>query len=127
MSKRVQLPGFDPAAITFPSDAITLGQMRRHDPEAFSSFSRLMNARADEIDAIGTHGMELVLAESAFARAAGVSDPHAQHWQEEYRSLLNDAYKEYGLSTGIQQTRQLVREFEAQAARQAENLRGRSR
>lgn len=127
MSKPVRLPGFDPAAIALPSDAITLGQMRRHDPEAFSTFSRLMDARADEIDAIGTHCMDLVLAESAFARAAGISDPHHQHWQKEYRSLLNDAYKEYGLSTGMQQTRQLVRDFEAQAIRQAEKVRGRTR
>ncbi len=126
MSKRVRLPGFDPAAIAFPSDAITLGRMRRHDPEVFT-FDRLTDARADSIDAVATHGLELALAESAFARAAGVSDPHDQHWQKEYRSLLNDAYKEYGLSTGMQQTRQLVRDFEEQAARQAENLRGPSR
>lgn len=127
MSKGIRLPGFDPTAIAFPSGAITLDQMRRHDPEAFSTFSRLMDARADDIDAIGTHCMELALAESAFARAAGISDPHHQHWQKEYRSLLNDAYKEYGLSTGMQQTRQLVRDFEAQAIRQAEKVRGRSR
>jgi hypothetical protein len=126
MSKPVHLPGFDPAAIVFPSDAITLGQMRRHDPEVFT-FDRLTDAHADSIDAVATHGLELVLAERSYARAAGLSDPHPGDNRSETISMLNDAYKEYGLSTGMQQTRQLVREFEAQAARQAENLRGRPR
>ncbi|NUQ12169.1 MAG: hypothetical protein HUU26_07585 [Gemmatimonadaceae bacterium] len=100
--------------------------MRRHDPEVFT-FDRLTDARADSIDAVATHGLELVLAERSYARAAGLSDPHPGDNRTETISLLNDAYKEYGLSTGMQQTRQLVRDFEAQAIRQAEKVRGRSR
>lgn len=117
-------PRLNHAAIAYPLDRITFGQMRRREPELFDHV--VMNIQG-RIEALATHVFEQVLAEKAFARHLALPDPYPRFDRSEILSALNDSYKEHGISTGMQQTRQLAREIEAAAARQAEPFAGQSR
>jgi hypothetical protein len=115
---------FDPIPIPFPSDAITLAQMRRRDPQLFTR-ETLMKSGC--LDAFATYCFEYTLAANAFAKALGQPDPYPRSDRAGFISALNDAYKEYGLSTGMQQTRLLIRNLETAAIKQAQKSRGASR
>lgn len=119
-------PKLDPARIQFPTDAVTLSQMRQHDPSAFT-YDALTENTAHSIDVLATHCFELILASKTFAKALNLPDPYEGTDRTEIVAMLNEAYKEYGLSTGMQQTRQMARNIEAEAARQAERFGGRHR
>jgi len=109
----------DPAAISLPTDRVTLGDIRRCQPKLFTPESLLERARFDRAEILATLHIELTLAEQSFARALGRADPYPEDSRQELLQMLNRDYRRYGLSTGLQQTRELVREFEAVAARQA--------
>jgi hypothetical protein len=114
--------GLDPSKIDFPLDSVTFGRMRRFYPRALSG-AQLDHARAAEIDLIAAHCFELSLAERAFAKAAGHPDPHPVADRREDIATVNAAYKLYGLSSGMQETKQLVRTIETAAAKQAARAR----
>lgn len=78
------------------------------------------------IDAIVTHRWELRLAEKAFAEVLGLPNPLPND-DRRIVEMLNRGYKLFGVSSGIQQTWQLVRDFESAAAEQARGIAGRSR
>jgi hypothetical protein len=69
----------------------------------------------------------MTLAKKAFAAAAGLPDPHPDDDRRESIIMLNEDYRRFGISTGLEQTRRLVSGFEAEAARQASVDRGRTR
>lgn len=70
---------------------------------------------------------ENMLAESAFARRAGMEDPFSLQRRESFVEFLDDVYCRYGISKSFEQTRQLVEEFEAAAAKSAGTARAMSR
>ena len=126
MGKSGGVGRFDPTSMKFPTDSITLGQMRAHEPNLFNS-AALDKLRATGCDAIATHRLELRLAEQAVALAVGSSTQRPNDDRRDLVEMLNRAYKVYGVSSGIQQTWQLVRDFEAEAVRQAHMRVGKSR
>lgn len=112
------LPGFDPTMIAFPTDAITIGQMRANEP----GFLDDLNERPGNIagmEPLATHHLELWLANKAYAAAGGLPEPMPQVDREETIELLDHAYVKFGLSTGMATTREMVRMVEQAAAAQA--------
>ena len=125
-------PQLDFTKLSFPTDDLMIRTIRGLRPELISTEPPLSAEEYDELEDIrGVMWIERVLAHKAFAAARGKPDPYAND------DLLNDRrdlilglsrdYDFYGLSSGIQHTRQLVRAFEEQAAAQARAPRGRDR
>ena len=105
----------DHLAVNYPTSQVTFGRMRQLEPGKFTTvLPSDMN-----LDIFPTHSLEQRVAEKAFAKAQGAPDPHPRWERRDLVSELNRAYKEYGLSAGIEQSKQMVRRFEAEAARQA--------
>jgi hypothetical protein len=110
--------------IAFPTDQITIGQLRQRQPQLFTEKGIFGPARKGysargQIDAFTAMESERRLAQKAFAAAAGQPDPHPDVDRMEERRYLNEEYVAYGLSSGPQQTNQLIRDIESSAARQA--------
>lgn len=104
--------------VQFPTDRITLGVMRRVEPERFEEKALASNVLRGS-QAIAMLMWECVLADKAYAAAAHVSDPHSEVSRDYVVSVLNEAYVQYGISRGSAETMELVRRFEAMAAVQA--------
>lgn len=68
-------------------------------------------------EGISLQRIEQELAEWAFAAAAGQSPPPIDD-RMEVIGILHRGYQRYGLTGGPNQTRELVRQLEAEAARQ---------
>ncbi len=122
--KQTAVPDF--SGIAFPSDQITIAQIRKEQPYMFA-FDTLGTDHASNFDAINTIRCELILAEKAWASALGHSEPQPDFDRREEIAMLNDDYVRYGLSTGIAKTRQLVRDFEKAVAEQARTAGGQGR
>ncbi len=120
--KQTAIPDF--STIQFPSDRITIAQIRKEQPYMFTR-DALGEAHAGNFDAVNTIRCELILAEKAWAAALGRPDPQPDCHRLEEIAMLNDDYVRYGLSTGIWKTRQLVRDFEKAVAAQAQIAEGR--
>lgn len=118
-------PRLNHTAIAYPMDQVTLGDMRRQEPILFN---RIIDF-SDGNDALTVHAIEQRVAEKAFAKRLGLPDPYPTYFFNRYDMIaaLNDGYKPYGISTGIHQTRQLVRDIEAAAILQADQFKGRSK
>ncbi|HEY4311057.1 MAG TPA: hypothetical protein VGN12_16520 [Pirellulales bacterium] len=118
----------DLSSIRLPSDRITFGQMRASQPEVFRR-ERLLTERASEVDVCSIFMLEECLAQRAYAAAIGQQPPHfpalADH--REMIEMLDDAYREYGLSGGLEETKQFVRGIEIAAVAQAKKAIGKSR
>lgn len=114
----------DLEAIDFPTDRITLKHIRQLNPGLFADL--MGEVDFDSIDAFTAHKYERVLAENAFAQALGLEPPHKDFERFEPLESLDSDYQRYGLSTGIHQTRELIRSFESEAARQARRFQGRT-
>ena len=108
---------FSPAKMRFPTDRVRLGQMRQAEPQLFE-YSQLVSINARQLELIAAHCCELTLAENAFANAAGGDAPHPTSDREQATSLLHGVYLRYGLSDGIHQTREMIRDLERAAIRQ---------
>jgi hypothetical protein len=130
MPHEKEVPSLDLKAMLFPSDRITVSQMRRDQPNLFSEkglfgprgYNHVLN-----LNFRATMNSERILARKAFAAAAGQADPCPDNDRLELIMLLSDDYKRFGISSGIHQTRLLVREFETVATQQAKGARGPSR
>lgn len=118
----LEIPQLDLSKLRFPSDSITLGQMRADDPALFSKTS-LEGLTATHVEAIATHWWEQMLARKAFSKAAGMPDLDTGTDMAFIVSTLNSAYRKYGLSSGMHQTRELAREIEIAAASQVTSRR----
>lgn len=116
----------DFSTISFPSDRITIAQIRKEHPDIFTE-DGLFAARASSFLAISTILCELGLAKKAWASVLRKPDPQPNENRLEQITMLNDDYVRYGLSTGIAKTRQLVRDFEKAVAEQARMTGGKGR
>lgn len=117
-------PALDPSLLSFPTDRITLGAMRAHEPELFTRRA-LQAERQVDIEGIALYSHELRLAELAFALALGQPIPDADEQRSQNLAVVNDTYQQYGLSSGSNHTEELVRSLEREAAKQAEHFRAR--
>jgi hypothetical protein len=117
-----QSHSLDPFAIEFPTDRITIREIRVADA-AFAGPEGLSGRLATDIEAIAAHRTELELAVRAFEGAGRKGGQPPRHTREELVQDLDAAYRRYGLSQGLHQTRAMVRRFEAQAVAQAEGFR----
>lgn len=70
---------------------------------------------------------QVILAEKAYARVMERPEPHAETSRQELYSNLNTDYKRYGISSGMQSTRVLLRQIEQAAEEQAKRHRGLTR
>jgi hypothetical protein len=96
--------------IPFPTDLVTIGQLRKSDPELFKS------DRIQSSDLLELAVMPAVLWEQeivAKARIASLThtDPFPDVSFKHLIQMLNKEYCELGLSLGLQQTKQMVRDF----------------
>jgi hypothetical protein len=131
MADEQEAPRLRLALLQFPTDALTIGDLRRAQPKLFSEeglFRDFDIGPIYSLDAITFMRSERILAQKAFAVAAGLPDP----WPKEDRGVeiedLNRYYVQMGLSHGLRETGQMVRAFEKAAAQQAgPPPRGRSR
>lgn len=114
----------DFAALPLPTDRLSLGQLRRRQPTIFDRFSE-WRIPADLLEILATVHLEHVLARRAFAASCGSPDPHPETDRRELIRLLNDDYRRYGISFGLEHTRQFVRDIETAAEGQAREQLGR--
>lgn len=121
----------DHAAIRYPSDKVTVGQLRARQPELLNGLSGppFTSKPISVLDIVATMALEQKLAEKAFATAARLADPDPDPLagRGEIIDMLNEDYCRYGISSGLRQTREHVRAFEGAAANQAKAPRGASR
>jgi hypothetical protein len=120
-------PRLDVSRITFPSSQLTIGAMRRDQPDVFADSDRMLAGRLGEVNAFIMAGDELELAEKAYAEAMGQPDPYPDTDRLDLISNLDRDYQRLGISPGIANTRLLLREIENAAEKQANTHRGRMR
>jgi hypothetical protein len=127
MPDKSDTPTLDLMKIAFPTDSLTIGELRRLMP---NRFSRGNLGRTDllDIEVGGVLGVEIDLAKRAFYKALGIPEPDPD-WEPRAAliDILDDGYKRLGLSTGRNKTRELARAIERAAIEQAEGLKGRRR
>ena len=105
-------PELDLTKLDFPTDALTVKQLRQLFPKSFDhtnqqeKLPRIPPLLADERG----------VAEFAFAEALGRLSPDAQADHYNCKQELVKDYVRYGMATGPQQARQLIRDLEAAAA-----------
>lgn len=109
----------DLSSIEFPSERITLGQLRKVEPEFLSTDRAMIDNHMTVVHGINALRIEQILARQAWAAAIGLPDPIPFRKRATEIEYLTDVYKDYGISTGPQQTEELVRRFETEAARLA--------
>ena len=120
-------PSLDFSKLAFPSDKITFGRIRQENPEVFTNTRKLFDHSFDSLQIAFVVIREMALAERAYALAMGQPDPHPDKYDPEVDvSHLNAEYRTFGVSSGMHQTKQFVRDIEAAARQQAEqHMRGR--
>lgn len=120
-------PKLQLALLQFPTDALTIADLRRRDqPKLFeeSLFRSYDNSPATSMNVLTFMLSERILAQKAFAAAAGLPDPWPDENRRDEISDLNGYYVAMGLSKGLEQTKQMVRAFERTAAQQVGPSRG---
>ncbi len=132
MSEKRSFPPLDLSVIQFPSDKLTLGQVRELDhsvngADVFSSSDKLSDARATDIYSIIPIFNEMRLAEKAYAISLGLADPWPFVPRAEVVRLLHEQWKEDGISSGPHQSTQFIRNIEQAAVRQAKQQLGTGR
>ncbi len=135
--KMVPLPEIDFSAIPFPTDSLTVRDLRRLHPEGFdrpppeSSVGEVrhgVRGRRRSLDVVlgDLVDLEREVAESAFQSAlSGTGATHPEHEPGEARKCLAAEYVRLGLAAGSHHAEQLIREVEAAAISQAERAIGR--
>ena len=119
----------DYSKINFPTDRLTVGQLRRMDKAAFPHGgieSRVRTARLEDAKGLYHAWVEHHAAECVFGKAAGRGD-HPSDLVECVIEELNEFYVEMGWSSGAHQTTQLVNRFLDAARSQARKIQARGR
>jgi hypothetical protein len=115
----------DYTAIPFPSDRISVADIRHHHPDLFDvedakGFDRIADEATFTLDLI--LDLERLIARAAYESARGLP-PSAFKDRGMSRSECLDElaafYSGYGVATGRKATEQLVRDIESRAAAQA--------
>lgn len=123
-----QIRDFQPdiSSIQFPTDQITLGQMRKQQPELLQNDRAMLDRHPADVEIINAARIEHILARKAWASALGLPDPDEFRDRKEELQYLTEVYKEYGIASGPKHTEELVKAFETEAARLAGLSAGRS-
>lgn len=113
----------DFSKIAFPTDSVSIGRIRRIEPDVVDED----DVRVEDSTLRAAISHEVAVAVEAFRTAQGHS-PTTDGLEQRGHNLevLNEVYVLYGLSAGMHQTDQLLREIESQAAAQARSRGGRS-
>jgi hypothetical protein len=112
-------PKLDLSTLAFPSDQVTIKELRSVQPHLFAGDDPDAGAVNPAVIVFATIAVERVLARKAFAAATGLPDPHPDEDRRELVRMLDSDYRRYGLSRGRHHTNQLVKSFEMAAADQA--------
>lgn len=80
-------PQCDLTQLEYPSDRITLGAMRRHEPPIFDR-AFIYEESLSSVRAIATQFWEQVLAEKAFAKSLSMPDPHPTDGRSDIARML---------------------------------------
>jgi len=132
MSEKQSFPPIDLSAIPFPSDKLTLGQVRKLDhsvngADVFSSSAALSDARATDIYSIIPIRNEMMLAEKAYAAFLGLPEPSPLVSRADVVRNLRTQWQEDGISSGPHLSTQFIRDIEQAAVRQAQQNLGTGR
>lgn len=116
----------DYGKLSFPSDALTIGMIRKAVPELFAQDDpEFFQDGFASVEVSGMLHSERILAHRAFASAAGRPDPYPDEaGRQEMIKMLAESYKLFGLASGRQHTEQLVRAVEADATVLAKKITG---
>ena len=116
----------DYSSITFPSDRITLADLRRAHPERFDAEGGVGFHQTDGDATFVLNTLlytERLLARAAFEKALGRPGDAVREIggveRDDCVEGLSEDYAFYGVASGPRLTEQLVRDIEAQAAAQA--------
>jgi hypothetical protein len=101
----------DLLALALPSDRITLGQIRRREPEHFEEYLPNTDDQLSDLNIASTVATEVLLAKCAYRAGCG-GKPMPLRERLRHIKGLNADYILYGLSTGMAKTMELVRDFE---------------
>ena len=114
-----KFPEIDLSKLSFPTDSLTLAQIRRFEGTRAASARTFLDEGLGTLNIASILNSEIVLAEKAYAKALREPDPRPFHIRSEMIDLINDDYKQLGISSGHHQTRQLIRDLEQAASDQA--------
>jgi hypothetical protein len=95
-----------------------MGTLRTFYPQIFHDYKNIDQHALSDLGVSAIIATELVLAENAFRVAMGEKgmDPLERR---AVIATLNSDYNTYGISTGVRQTAELVRQMEKAAAKQS--------
>ncbi|WP_254509536.1 hypothetical protein [Anatilimnocola floriformis] len=122
-----RLADLDMSSIIFPSDKVTIADLRKLRPYAFDhGFDGVDNIQpvffleplksGQSMDTLGDLlFLERCAVAVAYARAEGIAPPDCEFI--DMRELLKEKYVRLKLSSGILEAEELVRDLESQAAR----------
>jgi hypothetical protein len=114
----------DLSGIDFPSDRVTIGQIRREQPEYFEDYLPAQDHGLSALNIASTVAMEVSLAKNAYSKATGgAHDRISTSVRRERIEALHDDYVDYGISNGLAQTKELIRALERDAVKQAKQQR----
>lgn len=122
MSEQNQGPMLDVTTIEFPSDRLTVRDMRRMDSHLFAGLRPLSDVDAFDITALAMCSWEHLLAHKEFARQLGLPDPDPKTSRAEIVEILAADYEAHGLSTGTHASKELVGRIVSAARAQAAAL-----
>lgn len=118
-------PRIDLVRIRFPTDSITIGDIKRVEPHVFADWE--CKHWDSQTRAVGTRLWEHALADQAFCRALGMAPVTLKSSRALILDVLGEGYRAYGLSSGEFEDEELARSIETQAIAQAmEYMRGRA-
>lgn len=104
--------------VSYPTDQVSPACMRTEVEHAFTSRKGL-HSLVDGCSLLEAMLCETMLSEKAFARISGRLDPYPRDDRQSLIGRLDGQYAILGISAGPHATEQLVRQFEADVARQA--------
>lgn len=111
-------PGLDCSRIDWPSNRITAKQMRDAAPLLYNNLRYTLEH--GDIEALGIlYNFERLAAERVYARALGGRDPDAMAPRSMILEQMEDSYPKYGICSGKEQCKELLRKIEDAAIAQA--------
>ena len=109
----------DLTKMEFPSDQLTVGAIRRLDPEVFASRNHGEDDYLGRLQFFQVLAHEMDLAVLAFAKAAGAPPPDLGVSREEFAQQLLIDYEKIGIGSGPASRQALLQKIESDAVAQA--------
>jgi len=117
----------DYTTIVFPTDALTLGDIRRSLLPDIVRGEWPISASLTDVKGIEEAWIEQTLAAEAFRDELGVPPELCDEDREAHVERLNDLYLRMGWSSGMHQTKEIVRRFTDAARQQVRTAKGKPR